>query len=86
MISKIDYPKKNISFDKQITLFQERGLIIDNIEIVKGFLRNINYFRLQGFWWKFQIDKTNHKFKEGTTFEKTIKLHTFNQKFQKSIV
>lgn len=82
MTSKTDYPKKVISFDKQITLLQERGLIIDDIEKAKGFLRNISYFRLQGFWWEFQIDKENHKFKDGTTFEKIIELYTFDRKFR----
>lgn len=82
MTSKTDYSKKVISFDKQIALLQERGLIIEDIEKAKSFLRNISYFRLQGFWWEFQIDKENHKFREGTTFEKIIKLYTFDRKFR----
>ena len=82
MTSKTDYPKKVISFDKQIKLLQERGLIIENPDSAKEYLRNISYFRLQGFWWEFQIDKKNHKFKEGTTFKNIIELYTFDRKFR----
>lgn len=82
MTSKENYPKKILSFDKQINQLQERELIIDNIEKAKEFLKNISYFRLQGFWWEFQIDKENHKFIEGTTFENIIDLYTFDRKLR----
>jgi abortive infection bacteriophage resistance protein len=82
MTSKADYPKKVISFDKQVQLLQERGLVIEDPDSAKDFLRNISYFRLQGFWWEFQLDKDNHKFKEGTTFESIIDLYTFDRKFR----
>lgn len=82
MTFKADYPKKVISFDKQIQLLQNRGLIIENTELVKEYLRNISYFRLQGFWWEFQIDKENHQFIEGTSFEQIIKLYTFDRKLR----
>ena len=68
MNSKTDYPKKIISIDKQIQRLQERGLSINDIGRAKEFLKNISYFRLQGFWWEYQSDKENHQFKEGTTF------------------
>lgn len=82
MSAKSEYPKKVISFDKQIELLKERGLEIENIEVAKEFLRNISYFRLQGFWWEFQIDKKNHKFKEGVKFETIISLYTFDRKLR----
>lgn len=82
MTSKADYPKKVISFDKQIHLLQDRGLVIENPDLAKDFLRNISYFRLQGFWWEFQIDKKNHTFKKGTSFEDVIALYTFDRKLR----
>ncbi|WP_317164116.1 Abi family protein [Cryomorpha ignava] len=48
----------------------------------KEFLRNISYFRLQGFWWEFHIDKENHKFRAGIRFETIINLYTFDSKFR----
>lgn len=82
MTSKAEYPKKVISFDKQIKQLQERGMVIEDIDAAKELLRSISYFRLQGFWWEFQIDKTNHKFKEGTSFTRVIQLYTFDRKLR----
>lgn len=82
MADKKDYPKKIISFDEQIKQLRERGMIINDIDTAKNFLRNISYFRLQGFWWEFQIDKNNHKFKLNTTFERVIDLYTFDRKLR----
>lgn len=82
MKSKSNFPKKTISFDDQITLLQERGLIIDDTVSAKEYLKGISYFRLQGYWWDFQIDKENHRFKEGSTFTNVIKLYTFDRKFR----
>jgi len=82
MPNKKDYPKKILSFDKQIDQLRERNLIIEDVETAKKFLKNISYFRLQGFWWEFQIDKDNHKFKPNTTFENVIELYTFDRKLR----
>ncbi|RBA28274.1 Abi family protein [Flavobacterium tibetense] len=82
MPNRKDYPKKILSFDKQIELLQERGMIINDVETAKSFLKNISYFRLQGFWWEFQIDKNNHTFKPNTTFESVIDLYTFDRKLR----
>lgn len=82
MADKKDYPKKIISFDKQIEQLRERGMIIEDADAAKKFLRNISYFRLQGFWWEFQIDKNNHQFKPETTFENVIDLYTFDRKLR----
>ncbi|HUH45510.1 MAG TPA: Abi family protein [Arenibacter sp.] len=81
-MSKEDYPKKVLTLDKQITQLKDRGLIIDDIKLAKNYLKNISYFRLQGYWWEFQIDKENHKFKEGTNFNEVIDLYTFDRKLR----
>lgn len=82
MANKKDYPKKIISFDAQIQQLRERNMTIEDEETAKQFLRNISYFRLQGFWWEFQIDKDNHKFKPETKFEDVINLYTFDRKLR----
>ena len=82
MVDKKDYPKKIISFDKQIEQLRDREMIIEDADAAKEFLKNISYFRLQGFWWEFQIDKNNHKFKPNTTFESVIELYTFDRKLR----
>ena len=82
MIGKKGYPKKILTLDKQLEQLHGRGMIIGDIDIAKEFLKNISYFRLQGFWWEFQIDKDNHIFKPNTTFESVIDLYTFDRKLR----
>jgi abortive infection bacteriophage resistance protein len=82
MADKKDYPKKIISFDKQIERLQERGMIINDVATAQGFLKNISYFRLQGFWWHFQTDADEHTFKADTKFEDVIALYTFDRQLR----
>lgn len=81
-MSKEDYPKGFKSIDQQIDQLIERGLVIDNRDLAKKYLKNISYFRLQGFWWELQEDKKDHKFIKGTNFEHVISLYTFDRKLR----
>ena len=81
-MNKEDYPKKVLTLDQQIAQLKDRGLIIDEDRIAKDYLKNISYFRLQGYWWEFQVDKENHKFKEETNFSDVINLYTFDRKLR----
>ncbi|WP_036196358.1 Abi family protein [Maribacter antarcticus] len=81
-MKKTEYPKKIINLDEQIARLRNRGLIINDDDIAKQYLKNISYFRLQGYWWEFQTDKQNHKFKEGTNFTDVINLYTFDRKLK----
>lgn len=81
-MSKEDYPKKILTLDKQITQLKDRGLVVDDDKLAKNYLKNISYFRLQGYWWEFQVDKENHKFKKGTNFNDIINLYTFDRKLR----
>lgn len=82
MPTKEEYPKKILSFDNQIERLIGRGLLIPDVEKAKELLRNISYFRLQGYWWEFQADKEIHRFKEGTSFDDIINLYTFDRKLR----
>lgn len=64
---------------------QERGLIVENEEYAIDILKNISYFRLQGYWWNFQEDKENHKFKNLTTFNKIVEIYNFDRNFRNII-
>ncbi len=81
-MKKEDYPKKILALDKQIAQLKDRGLIIDDDKIAKNYLKNISYFRLQGYWWEFQVNKENHKFLESTNFNDVINLYTFDRKLR----
>lgn len=51
-------PPKTI--EEQISLLKSRNIIIEDIESVKVFLRNNNYYRLMGYAYQFKIDEENY--------------------------
>ncbi|GGD86444.1 Abi family protein [Planktosalinus lacus] len=81
-MSKEDYPKNILTIDNQIKQLKQRGLVIEDDNLAKQYLKNISYFRLQGFWWELQADKKKHLFKKGTTFETVVSLYTFDRKLR----
>lgn len=81
-MDKEDYPKKILTLNEQIAQLKDRGLIIVDDQTAKNYLKNISYFRLQGYWWEFQTDKKDHKFIEGTNFNDVINLYTFDRKLR----
>ena len=75
--------KKATTIEQQISLLQERGMVIVDIEKAEEYLLDIGYYRL-GFYW-FPFEKTypnltlrNHYFNAGTTLENAIKLYYFD--------
>ncbi len=54
----------------------------DKEEIAEHYLSNISYYRLAGYWWPMQNDKTNHLFKRNTYFSTVIELYNFDRKLR----
>lgn len=73
------YTKLSLSISQQITQLQQRGLIINDIPLAEHYLINVGYYRLSGYWWSMQKDKTNHIFKPHSTFENVIAIYRFDR-------
>lgn len=43
------------------------------------FLQNISYYRLKGYWWDQQADRTNHIFNPDTYFEDIVDRYNFDR-------
>ncbi len=76
------YDKKVTTIDEQIHQLKDRGLIISNDAIARHFLSNISYYRLAGYWWPMQEDKTKHTFKKNSRFEDVIALYNFDRELR----
>ena len=66
------YTKKALSFKDQAQLLISRGMIVSNPVELEEYLKQVNYYRLSGYWYNFKIidSKTRSEcFKPGTTFE-----------------
>ena len=76
------YNKKVTTITEQIEQLKKRGLSIANEEDAAYHLSNISYYRLAGYWWPMQSDKTNHVFKPNSRFEDVISLYNFDRELR----
>ena len=78
----MNYNKSWIDHSKQIERLKQRGLLISDDASAIAVLKNISYYRLAGYWWSMQVDKTNHLFKPNSTFENVIAIYNFDRELR----
>lgn len=71
--------KPTLSIANQIALLKKRGMLFIDEASAPHFLQNISYYRLKGYWWDMQEDKTLHTFKHNTYFEDIIERYNFDR-------
>lgn len=76
------YTKLPTSIEDQISLLQQRGMIINNVALAKKYLSHISYYRLIGYWWPMYADKETHTFKVNSVFEDAIALYNFDHELR----
>ncbi|PHS13770.1 MAG: hypothetical protein COA78_06685 [Blastopirellula sp.] len=74
--TKKSFSKPWLSYDAQITLLQNRGLIIDDKAKAWKFISHINYYRFSGYCLAFETER--HTLKEGTTFDQICEAYRFD--------
>lgn len=72
--------KEPKSFDDQIKLLRDRGLIINNEEEAKFMLSNVNYYRFTAYLLTFKSEGDNYK--KGTTFELISEIYKFDRELR----
>lgn len=60
-------PKPALTFNEQLNLLEQRGLIIGNESFALSCLADISYYRLRGYW--LTLQSPDGSFKEHTRFE-----------------
>jgi len=63
----------------QIALLQSRNMAFRQVSNASHFLSNISYYRLKGYWWEMQDNRTQHHFVDGSYFEDVIDLYNFDR-------
>lgn len=76
------YNKVTTTIQQQIHQLEERGLIITDEVLAEHYLSSISYYRLAGYWWPMQSDKTNHIFKPDSKFEDVLALYNFDRELR----
>jgi abortive infection bacteriophage resistance protein len=71
------YTKRALTYEQQLQLVEERGLIIGNRDYALHWLRRIGYFRLSAYFLPFKIANTDC-FIKGATFSQVVDLYRFD--------
>ena len=68
------------TIDQQVQILINRGLIINNIELAKEFLNQVNYYRFSGY---LKLFSTNDIFDINTSLEDIIEIYNFDCELRK---
>lgn len=71
--------KKPTTFDEQITILKEHGILITDDLEAKEILKSINYYRFTGYALQFRVDPLGSDYIEGTTFETIYHLYKVDE-------
>lgn len=69
--------------DELVHLLLLRGLLIKDTRRAERYIQNIGYYRLSAYMYPFlKSPKSDHLFKDGTTFDKVLMLYRFDKKLR----
>lgn len=60
-------------------LLKDRGMIFHDEASALYHLQNISYYRLKGYWWDMQNNKTSHSLCEGSCFDDVLERYNFDR-------
>ena len=73
------------TINEQVEILKNKGLIIEDENVVKDTLLRENYFFLMGYRHAFLISQKERKLIPGTTFNEIYSLFTFDRNFRNII-
>ena len=77
---KQTYSKAPLSFQDQLILLEQRGLIIDDRPKAELYLKEISYYRLSAYYLPYQ--QTKDLFNPGVKFSQIIKTYSFDRELR----
>ena len=72
----VPYNKPWLSYNEQLQLLKNRGLLVGDDRKAEQFLSHVNYYRISGYCLAFEKDR--HAFQPGTTFDQIIAAYHFD--------
>lgn len=79
---KRPFTKPATTYAEQVSLLQERGMLIDDPVEAEFYLRHLNYYRLGAYWLPFEADHARHRFRPGTRFSEVLNLYLFDRELR----
>lgn len=77
----IRYNQPALTIDEQIEALKQKGLLIENEDVLRFHLSHISYFRLKHYTFNFKDVETG-KFIPSATFEQVFELYSFDRKLR----
>lgn len=74
--------KDSRSISEQVELLKDRGMSFNDEQKAFNILANISYYRLKGYWWDMQNDRTIHHFSPSSVFEDVVDRYNFDKKLR----
>jgi abortive infection bacteriophage resistance protein len=82
-IHPVVYSKAALSYSDQLTLLEQRGLIVTDRPSAIDTLSRISYYRLSAYWYPYRLKDDNYsvqnQLQPGTTFEDILCLYEFDR-------
>ena len=73
--------KRATTYEEQLEILEQRGIVVSDEEACKKILENINYYRLLAYLLPFKIDDQHYK--EGTEFLRVYRIYEFDRKLRR---
>ncbi len=73
------------TYEEQLAILRDRGLIIPNESEALDFLKTINYYRLSGYRLTLRVPNSE-QFEEGTTFDHLRGLYEFDRRLRSLLI
>ncbi|TXJ04319.1 MAG: Abi family protein [Aeromicrobium sp.] len=78
------------SYAKQLALLKQRGMIVEDSSEAEYLLRQLNYYRLSGYWHPMRrfdaaTGRSLDVFRLGASFELVYKLHLFDEQLRHAV-
>lgn len=83
--NRILYNKDPLTYDEQIALLNERGMIIEDLNLAKFSLEQISYYRLSAYWYPLLEDTIKHRFSKNSKFETALVYYRFDKDLRKLV-
>ncbi len=76
------YNKTAKTFEEQIEILEQRGLIIEDKSLALFYLNSVGYYRLSGYWWSMLNNKRTKQFKPKSTFKNITNIYNFDRELR----
>jgi len=74
------------TFEEQLLILQDRGIIVDNPQEALSALQKVNYYRLVAYGLTLKDGSKEDAYLEGTTFSKLISIYEFDKKLRQLLL